>query len=227
MTRVSMLFNNSAGRDFPNFQLVPGQIVLGRSPTCTFVVNDGSVSRRHADLTLGDGSLTIRDLGSSNGTFLNGKAVASCTVNSGQEVRFGKVTFIYLTWEVSRLNLGSEEDTDKCADLEESVNPVDMHLSDAQKLVFKEVLDGFDEKVIAKRPPQPAHRASPLKSYLPSFSGTFAPRTFGQGPGDDRKDLPSIFLNVARCHADPPHGAFKRISRKDAKPQRTSIAEYR
>jgi DNA-binding CsgD family transcriptional regulator len=151
MTRVSMLFNNSAGRDFPNFQLAPGQSVFGRSPGCTCVVNDGSVSRRHAHLTLGDGSLTVRDLGSSNGTFLNGKPVASCTVNSGQEVRFGKVTFIYLTWEAARLNLGSEEETDKCADLEESVNPMEMHLSDAQKLVFKEVLGGFDEKEIAKR----------------------------------------------------------------------------
>jgi pSer/pThr/pTyr-binding forkhead associated (FHA) protein len=91
MSRYSMLFGKSATLDIPNFQLKHGTFVLGRSPSCDYVVNDGSVSRRHANITLADGFLTVVDLGSSNHTCLDGKAVESCTVRSGQSLRFGKV----------------------------------------------------------------------------------------------------------------------------------------
>jgi DNA-binding CsgD family transcriptional regulator len=149
MSRFSMLFSKSANRAIPNLQLKPGTLVLGRSPSCDYVVDDGSVSRRHANIALTDGRLTVEDLGSSNRTFLDGRAVDSCTVYSGQSLRFGKVAFIYLTWQDDAI--GSDEETDKCAELDELMEPGMGKLTATQAQIFNEVLCGFDEKAIAKR----------------------------------------------------------------------------
>ena len=45
-------------------------MVIGRSPECNITVNEQSVSRKHASCTI-DGEVSIQDLGSSNGTFVN------------------------------------------------------------------------------------------------------------------------------------------------------------
>jgi hypothetical protein len=50
-------------------------IVLGRSPDCDYVINDRQVSRRHARLTKTTAGYQLEDLGSKNGTFLNGTAI--------------------------------------------------------------------------------------------------------------------------------------------------------
>jgi adenylate cyclase len=51
------------------------------------------VSRRHAELVHSDSGLTVRDLGSSNGTFVNGSRISESRVSDGDEVTFGKVAF--------------------------------------------------------------------------------------------------------------------------------------
>src|SRR5204862_1975712 len=50
-------------------------------------------SRRHAELVTDDKGVQVRDLGSSNGTFLNGSRVETCTLSLGDTVTFGKVPF--------------------------------------------------------------------------------------------------------------------------------------
>lgn len=52
--------------------LSDGQFVIGRDPGATIVINDDSVSGRHAELTVTGSLAKIRDLGSSNGTWVNG-----------------------------------------------------------------------------------------------------------------------------------------------------------
>ena len=51
------------------------QSVIGRDPTATVHLTDEEVSRRHALLTIGEGRATLEDLGSSNGTYVDGDAV--------------------------------------------------------------------------------------------------------------------------------------------------------
>ena len=76
-------------------------LVLGRSASMADkVLNDPSVSRRHAKLSLHEGSLTVEDLKSAYGTKVNGQALepfAPTIVNAGDTVVIGAVTF-----EVSR-----------------------------------------------------------------------------------------------------------------------------
>ncbi|HET9455492.1 MAG TPA: adenylate/guanylate cyclase domain-containing protein [Gemmatimonadaceae bacterium] len=68
-------------------------MVVGRAPTSDIPVFDPTISRRHAELLANDKALQVKDLGSSNGTFLNGARVESCTVNVGDTITFGKVAF--------------------------------------------------------------------------------------------------------------------------------------
>ena len=76
-----------AGRSFT----LGHQSVLGRDPTATVHLLDAEVSRRHAILTVDEGRLTIEDLGSSNGTYVDNERIASETeVQAGQRLRVGQ-----------------------------------------------------------------------------------------------------------------------------------------
>ncbi|HTO95690.1 MAG TPA: FHA domain-containing protein, partial [Myxococcales bacterium] len=52
-----------------------GELVIGRSSDLDLVLVEDLVSRKHAKLTLEGGGITIADLGSTNGTFVNGEKV--------------------------------------------------------------------------------------------------------------------------------------------------------
>lgn len=67
--------------------------VIGRGKDCEVVVPDLSVSRHHAQLLQEHGQVTIADLGSSNGTFVNGVLVASALLAPGDIVAVGSFNF--------------------------------------------------------------------------------------------------------------------------------------
>ncbi len=74
-------------------------VTVGRMPDCEMVIDDPSVSKHHAKLTwLADEGVTmVDDLGSSNGTLLNGLDVRSDVVlRDGDEVTFGDARYCYL-----------------------------------------------------------------------------------------------------------------------------------
>jgi hypothetical protein len=62
---------------------------IGRAADSALTLLDPSVSRRHAECTLNVGLLSIRDLGSTNGTFVDGRRVESATVRRGGRIRIG------------------------------------------------------------------------------------------------------------------------------------------
>ncbi|HEY4218826.1 MAG TPA: adenylate/guanylate cyclase domain-containing protein [Gemmatimonadaceae bacterium] len=68
-------------------------LVVGRAPTSDIPVIDATISRRHAEVEVSDKGVTVRDLGSSNGTFLNGTRVEWSAVAIGDVITFGKVGF--------------------------------------------------------------------------------------------------------------------------------------
>ena len=73
--------------------LTAGRLLLGRSSACQLVFSDDTVSRRHAELRLMDGRWMLRDLGSSNGTWVNGRRVVEAEVGPGDEVALGHCSF--------------------------------------------------------------------------------------------------------------------------------------
>ena len=76
------------------FELRIGALLtVGRAPTCDIPVIDPTISRRHAEVESSDTGVVVRDLESSNGTFLNGTRIESAAVSAGDVVTFGKVGF--------------------------------------------------------------------------------------------------------------------------------------
>lgn len=74
-----------------SFQLEPVSTV-GRAGDCTIVLNEPFVSSQHGELRFSHGRWWLRDLGSTNGTFLNGARVTVATgVKSGDVLQFGRV----------------------------------------------------------------------------------------------------------------------------------------
>jgi FHA domain-containing protein/uncharacterized protein DUF1707 len=83
----------------PRFRLPSAgasRIVIGRAPSCTFILTDLSVSRFHAELYRDEsGSWMVSDLGSMNGTRINGWRLTGPTkVRPGDQIGFGNLTFV-------------------------------------------------------------------------------------------------------------------------------------
>lgn len=67
--------------------------VIGRAVQCDISIVDPTISRRHAELMPDAAGLLIRDLGSSNGTFVNGNKITERHVKPGEGITFGKLSF--------------------------------------------------------------------------------------------------------------------------------------
>ena len=75
------------------FEFEPGQtvITLGRRSSNDVCISDLSVSGKHATLTVSAGKATLEDLGSTNGSYVNGEVVTRATVNPSDDIILGKV----------------------------------------------------------------------------------------------------------------------------------------
>ena len=75
----------------------------GRHPDSDIFLDDVTVSRRHAELErTGDGGVIVRDVGSLNGTYLNGDRIdGERPVSTGDELQVGKFKLVYVAGEAS------------------------------------------------------------------------------------------------------------------------------
>src|SRR5688572_30730066 len=65
------------------------QIVIGRSSELDMVLVEDMVSRKHAKITIAQGKITIEDLGSTNGTFVNGEKIKQARLKEGDRILIG------------------------------------------------------------------------------------------------------------------------------------------
>jgi pSer/pThr/pTyr-binding forkhead associated (FHA) protein len=79
------------------YPLEEAEISVGRDNSNSIAINDAEVSRKHATLELRGTSYIIQDLGSTNGTFVNGARISSIQVlNPGDTISFGEnITLMY------------------------------------------------------------------------------------------------------------------------------------
>ncbi len=80
------------------FKLTEGETVVGRSHRADIRLDDDSISRMHAKLTLDGQLIQIEDLNSSNGTLVNGDAVNVNRLRDGDKIRLGETTILKFTF---------------------------------------------------------------------------------------------------------------------------------
>lgn len=86
------LINDQSSTPPKDFELTKSEIIIGREDSVDITIPASAVSRRHARLMLEDEHYVLEDLGSSNGTFVNGeKLVQRRILNSGDKIRLGQI----------------------------------------------------------------------------------------------------------------------------------------
>jgi pSer/pThr/pTyr-binding forkhead associated (FHA) protein len=92
-------------------RLREGETTVGRSPYCSIVVSTATASRQHAAFVLNGLELTITDLGSRNGTSLNGTKIRATTpVFVGDIVTIGSVELLVVASQTAPDSLGTTEE---------------------------------------------------------------------------------------------------------------------
>ena len=76
--------------------LLPSSVtVIGRRSDCDLYIPLMPISRRHCQLSHNEGVLKIRDLGSRNGTYLNGKRISEAVIQAGDYIKVGPLMFVF------------------------------------------------------------------------------------------------------------------------------------
>jgi pSer/pThr/pTyr-binding forkhead associated (FHA) protein len=76
------------------FPLAAGITIIGRHPNCDLRIPLMDISRRHCQIDCHGGLFSLRDLGSANGTFVNGERVEETQLKPGDHIQIGQVTFM-------------------------------------------------------------------------------------------------------------------------------------
>jgi DNA-binding NtrC family response regulator/pSer/pThr/pTyr-binding forkhead associated (FHA) protein len=92
MPALLLLTGPSAGRRYE----VVSEVTIGRSPSCEIALHDDKASRRHAKLVLREGQVWISDLGSFNGTAVNGERIqGEVSLQPGDRVQVGQTVAVF------------------------------------------------------------------------------------------------------------------------------------
>jgi len=88
MARLVVLSEGYTGR---TYELKVERTTIGRHEDNAFQIPDGSVSGHHGEVIQRGNDIVIVDLGSTNGTFINGEQITEAVLKPGQTVRFGSI----------------------------------------------------------------------------------------------------------------------------------------
>jgi pSer/pThr/pTyr-binding forkhead associated (FHA) protein len=88
MARLVLLSEGFNGR---SYELKVDKTTVGRVSDNAFEIPEASVSSHHAEILLRGNDIVVRDLGSTNGTFINGEKITEAVLKPGQTLRFGTI----------------------------------------------------------------------------------------------------------------------------------------
>ena len=93
--RVVGALSPIAGLVKEKFVIDEQEVSIGRDPRSKISLPDSGVSRQHARIYQVDTDFVIEDLGSSNGTYVDGVPVVSCVLHGGDSVQIGHSLFLF------------------------------------------------------------------------------------------------------------------------------------
>jgi two-component system cell cycle response regulator len=108
--RVDLLTVKAPKRDRPYFIVLAGsnlgrmfriegdEVILGRATNATVRLEDDGISRNHARVVMRGEDLWIEDMGSQNGTFINGEKVSAQKLKDGDKIQIGATTILKFTY---------------------------------------------------------------------------------------------------------------------------------
>jgi hypothetical protein len=91
---ASISLDDGSGR---SYQLTEGTHVIGRGQDSAFRLPDTGVSRRHLEISWDGHQATLTDLGSTNGTTVNGNPIQTCPLNDGDVIHVGHSSLVFRT----------------------------------------------------------------------------------------------------------------------------------
>src|SRR6266566_1056920 len=92
---MARLILDCDGVDVITHELIGDLVTIGRAPSNDVVIDDPTVSAQHASLTKLPSGYRLKDLGSSNGTQINGLSITEAGLKDGAQIRFGYVTAVF------------------------------------------------------------------------------------------------------------------------------------
>lgn len=120
MDVVLVMFRDGKRKDFP---LARESTRIGRKDDCHLRIPTNDVSREHCEVVITDGGAKVRDLGSSNGTFINGRRVKEQDLGAGDRLGVGPVTFV-VQIDGEPASISPEDAAPTLDESEDSVTPV-------------------------------------------------------------------------------------------------------
>lgn len=93
---TAMLIVRRGPSEGTSFVLNAERTLVGRADDADVLLDDVTVSRRHAEFSRGEAGWQLRDLGSLNGTYVNRKLIDHAVLSGGDELQIGKYRFVFL-----------------------------------------------------------------------------------------------------------------------------------
>lgn len=90
--QVALIMFKESGEQ-KTFPIDAGKTIIGRKEDCDLRIPLAEISRKHAIIMVSGETVTIRDLGSANGTYLNNKRIAEQELSPGDHIVIGPVVF--------------------------------------------------------------------------------------------------------------------------------------
>ncbi|MFA4947053.1 MAG: FHA domain-containing protein [Candidatus Krumholzibacteriia bacterium] len=110
LSRPPRLVVRLKGRPLKTYPFAGTEISVGRLPENDIVIDNLSVSRKHAVITSRNDGYVLRDLGSKNGTLLNGRPVSEANLSNGDVIVLGKYEILF---QIPTLEASHPEDLDQ------------------------------------------------------------------------------------------------------------------
>jgi NADPH-dependent 2,4-dienoyl-CoA reductase/sulfur reductase-like enzyme/pSer/pThr/pTyr-binding forkhead associated (FHA) protein len=210
---------NTANLELPELRLSQTNVLtIGRQAGVHLLIDEGTVSRKHAELRYANGQHVVHDLGSTNGTFVNNQrleAYGAHVLEPGDEVRFGKIVrFAFVLRDLpvqgKRPSVGSvtmvgvtrlQEQSLKTAPLGQPI------LNPDGSLLLPEAATAVPEGVVAKFKEQPAlivlnGNAGAEEAKRPPLVYMLRPGKHTRIGRDKENDINLADIVISRQHAE-------------------------